>query len=132
MERSLTEKQEKFVEHYLQTLNVTQSALAAGYSPNGASQTGYKILRLPHIAEEVDKRKAELRDEMRDRFLGYAEQAIKTLYNVINDPESANRDKIAAARDILDRAGFKPVEKVEGRQEIVGEGGFTIAFLPPD
>lgn len=35
----LTPKQERFANEYIKTLNVTQSAIKAGYSPNSAHVT---------------------------------------------------------------------------------------------
>jgi hypothetical protein len=36
------------------------------------------------------------------------------MVNVLKNPTAlGNREKIAAAKDILDRAGFKPTDKVE-------------------
>ncbi|MEJ7545472.1 terminase small subunit, partial [Staphylococcus hominis] len=41
----LTPKQERFANEYIKTLNVTQSAIKAGYSPNSAHVTGSRLLR---------------------------------------------------------------------------------------
>lgn len=39
----LTPKQERFANEYIKTLNVTQSAIKAGYSPNSAHVTGSRF-----------------------------------------------------------------------------------------
>jgi len=39
------------------------------------------------------------------------------MYKIMTDGASEDRDKISCAKDFLDRAGFKPVEK----QEIIAE-----------
>ncbi|HCZ8093187.1 TPA: terminase small subunit, partial [Staphylococcus aureus] len=41
----LTAKQARFVNEYIRTLNVTQSAVKAGYSSNSAHVTGSRLLR---------------------------------------------------------------------------------------
>lgn len=41
----LTPKQERFVNEYIRTLNVTQSAITAGYSPKTAHVTGSRLLK---------------------------------------------------------------------------------------
>jgi phage terminase small subunit len=52
---NLTPKQQIFIEHYLRTLNATQSAIAAGYSKKTARQIGQENLTKPVIKEEIDK-----------------------------------------------------------------------------
>ncbi|PVV87176.1 terminase small subunit, partial [Staphylococcus aureus] len=44
----LTAKQARFVNEYIRTLNVTQSAIKAGYSANSAHVTGCRLLKKPH------------------------------------------------------------------------------------
>ena len=39
-------------------------------------------------------------------------EARSVMYSIMKNPEAADRDKIAVARDFLDRAGFKPVDEV--------------------
>ncbi len=34
------------------------------------------------------------------------------MYEIMKNPDAADRDKIAVAKDFLDRAGFKPVDEV--------------------
>ena len=42
----LNPRQEKFISEYLKTLNVTQSAIKAGYSPHTASVQGSRLQRM--------------------------------------------------------------------------------------
>jgi len=35
------------------------------------------------------------------------------MFNILNDKEARDQDKISVAKDFLDRAGFKPVDKLE-------------------
>lgn len=42
---NLTPKQERFVNEYFRTLNVTQSAITAGYSPKTAQVTVCRLLK---------------------------------------------------------------------------------------
>ncbi len=55
---SLTPKQERFVSEYLIDLNATQAAIRCGYSANGASVTGSRLLANPKIAELVARGRA--------------------------------------------------------------------------
>jgi phage terminase small subunit len=45
-----------FVEHYLQSYNATQAAIAAGYSERSAYSTGWETLRKPEVAEAIRQR----------------------------------------------------------------------------
>ena len=57
----LTPKQERFANEYIKTLNVTQSAIKAGYSPNSAHVTGSRLLRKDKVDEYIkSKRKTRL------------------------------------------------------------------------
>lgn len=44
-----------FIEEYIRTLNATQSALKAGYSPSNARVQGSKMLTTPAIRAEIEK-----------------------------------------------------------------------------
>lgn len=49
MPRSLTPRQQRFIEAYLVTRNATQAARDAGYSQRHAQTSGYQVLKLPYI-----------------------------------------------------------------------------------
>ena len=51
----LTPKQAAFVAEYLISLNASEAARKAGYSPKTAAETGYENLRKPHIAAAIQK-----------------------------------------------------------------------------
>lgn len=51
--KNLTAKQSRFVELYLLTLNASQAALDAGYSPKTAYAMGAENLRKPEIAKAI-------------------------------------------------------------------------------
>ncbi|HGN7358498.1 TPA: terminase small subunit, partial [Staphylococcus aureus] len=55
----LTAKQARFVNEYIRTLNVTQSAIKikAGYSANSAHVTGCRLLKKPHIKQYIQEQK---------------------------------------------------------------------------
>ena len=58
----LTEKQKAFCDYYIETLNATEAALKAGYSPKTAKQTGYENLNKPYLKNYIDQRLQELED----------------------------------------------------------------------
>jgi phage terminase small subunit len=49
----MTTRQKQFVEEYLVTLNSTQAAIRAGYSPKTAEQQGYQLLHHPKVSEAI-------------------------------------------------------------------------------
>ena len=55
----MTEKQRRFCDEYLISLNATQAAIKAGYSENSAKQIGQENLTKPDIKKYIDDRMAE-------------------------------------------------------------------------
>lgn len=51
----MTPKQKRFVEEYLVDLNATQAYLRAGYSEEGAGQSGFNLLKNTEIQEAIRK-----------------------------------------------------------------------------
>ena len=47
----------------------------------------------------------------RERFNDLVDPAINTLGEIIENPKIRSASRVAAAKDILDRAGYKPVDK---------------------
>lgn len=60
----LTPKQEKFVDEYLVDLNAKQAAIRAGYSAKTAEVQGSKLLRNPKVAEEVTRRRTQIKERL--------------------------------------------------------------------
>lgn len=59
----LTAKQACFVNEYIRTLNVTQSAVKAGYSSNSAHVTGSRLLRNEKVKDYIQSKKDEIIDD---------------------------------------------------------------------
>ena len=59
----LTPKQERFANEYIKTLNVTQSAIKAGYSPNSAHVKDSRLLRKEKVDEYIKIKKDEIMDD---------------------------------------------------------------------
>lgn len=55
----IRDRKKIFIEEYIRTLNATQSALKAGYSPAGARVQGSKMLTNPAIKAEIEKGMAQ-------------------------------------------------------------------------
>lgn len=110
---NLTELQKKFIEEYLKDGNATQAAIRAGYSEKTAYRSGYRNVKNGQIQEELRKRRNEIRDQLQQQFTSDAVVARKVLYDIMNDEEANEHARLKAATDFLDRAGFKPTEKME-------------------
>ena len=104
MSKVLTEKQQKFLEALFGEAegNHTKAKRIAGYSENTS-------------ASEVTK---HLSQEIHDALMEYIKisgpAAVFSVQGVLKNPTAlGNRETLAAAKDLLDRAGAKPSEKIE-------------------
>lgn len=64
MRSKLTEKQQRFVDYYIETQgNATEAARKAGYAQKAAYATGAENLKKPQIKAAIDARLTELKSE---------------------------------------------------------------------
>ena len=116
-EKKLSERQEKFIEALLGEAkgNVRQAMRIAGYSDTTAIREA-----MAPVAEEVA--------EAAQMLLALnAPKAALGMVGVLDDPSSLGaRNVIAAAKELLDRAGVVKKEKVE----VSGPAG-SMFILPP-
>lgn len=110
-----TEQQKLFVDEYLKLrkTNATQACINAGYSEKSASSQASQLLKNPRVMEYLDERERQLQDELKQAFFFDALEARKVLFNIMKNPEARDRDRIICAKDLLDRAGYKPTENVQ-------------------
>ncbi len=101
--RKLDERQEKFIQLYVQSGNATKACIEAGYSENSAAQKGWDLKR--KYAEIIEQR---LKDAVRDKV----PEAMLTISFLAKNANSETV-RLAAAKDIADRGGMKPTEKIE-------------------
>lgn len=108
MATNLTEKQQKFLDVlYEEAQGDIRTAMnIAGYSQNStqATVTG-------PLAEEIAA--------LTLRFIAQSStKAAYSMYEVMTNPVAlGNKEKMAAAKDLLDRAGFGKTEKIEVKAE---------------
>ena len=116
MTRNLTEKQQKFLDVLFEEAqgNPVKALKIAGYA-NGISSTSI----LNSLQDEVA--------ELTKKFLATrGPQAAWSMMEILNNPtDLGNKEKMAAAKDLLDRAGFVKTEKVEVKAES------PLFILPP-
>ena len=104
MARNLTEKQQKFLDVLFEEAggNVGKARKLAGYADGVSTKA---------IAESLAEEIADLTK----RFISSsATKAAYSMFEVMNSPtDLGNKEKMAAAKDVLDRSGFIKTEKVE-------------------
>lgn len=116
MAKQLTENQQRFLEVLFDEANgdVVAAKRLAGYSEN----TPTRLI--------VEALKDEIADATRSYFARIAPKAAMAMSGALYDPtELGIRDKMSAAKDLLDRAGLGKVEKVD----VTSSGG--VFYLPP-
>ena len=104
MARQLTENQQKFLEVLFDEANgdVVIAKKLAGYSDSTATKLVVEAL------------KDEIADATRSYFARTAPKAAMAMTNALYDPtELGIRDKMSAAKDLLDRAGLGKVDRVD-------------------
>jgi phage terminase small subunit len=99
----MTERQDKFVDIYSKTGNATQSAIEAGYSEKTAKQKGYELKNL--LRKEINEQTQKV-------LADHVPSSIKYLSELAESSES-DSVRLGAIKDLLDRAGLKPVERIE-------------------
>ena len=115
--RTLTENQQRFLEVLFDEAggDVVRAKQLAGYSDN----TPTRLI--------VEALKDEIAEATRSYFARIAPKAAMAMMGALNDPtELGIKDKMAAAKDLLDRAGLGKVEKVD-----VSSSSGGIFYLPP-
>jgi len=98
-----TEMQAQFVEFFCLTGNATKAATMAGYSEKTAYVKGCQLKK--QFAREIAEQTQQM---IVDSIPG----ALSQLKNLAESAQSESV-RLGAVKDILDRAGLKPVEKVE-------------------
>ena len=108
----LSPKQLIFVQEYLRSSNITAAAKAAGYSEQTAHSQGSRLLKHVKVQQYLNKNEQNLNRDLREMFVADAVEAYNVLKEIMMKPDAMDKDRLVAARDLLDRAGYKPVEKV--------------------
>lgn len=119
-------QQKDFVKHYLalRKKNATQAAINAGYSKKTASSQASQLLKNAKVLEFMKEEEKALTEALWEEFTFDALEAREVMYGIMNNPGARDSDRLAAAKDFLDRAGFKPADKVEHS----GKDGEAISF----
>lgn len=87
-DQPLSDKEEAFLEHYLQCWNAAEAARRAGYSPESARFTGRDLLTKPHIQKAKEERLLELKAQTDELHVRLTEQARSDIGEFIGDDGS--------------------------------------------
>ena len=104
MARNLTEKQQKVLDVLFEEAggNLSTARKLAGYADGVSSKA---------IAESLSE---EIADLTKKFISSSAVKAAYSMFEVMNNPtDLGNKEKMAAAKDVLVRSGFIKTEKVE-------------------
>ena len=100
----LTEQRKQFVEAYCRLGNGTLAAKEAGYKDS------------PSLVNQASKLKRELSseisEELRSSFMNATPKALSILMDLAENSAS-DSVKFQASKDLLDRAGFRPIDRRE-------------------
>ena len=116
MERKLTEMQQAFLDVLFEEAegNFVKAKKLAGYSDNVSTAS---------IVEALDN---EIIEKTKKFLVSTGVQAAWAMKSVMESPtDLGNKEKMAAAKDFLDRAGHKGADKVEIKTES------PVFILPP-
>lgn len=103
MARNLTEKQEKFLDALF--------GEAKGNAAQARKIAGYESTNTQEIVQAL---KEEIYERTKALIASSGPKAAFSVLDILENPtDLGNKDKLAAAKDLLDRAGFKPQDKVE-------------------
>ena len=104
MARNLTEKQQKFLDVLFEEAggNLVKAKKLAGYADGVSSK---------QVAESLAE---EIADLTKKFISSSATKAAYSMFEIMSSPtDLGNKEKMAAAKDVLDRSGFIKTEKVE-------------------
>jgi phage terminase small subunit len=108
----LSAKELVFVTEYLRSKNGRHAAIAAGYSERSADQQASRMLKKDKVRSYLNRTEVKIERDLREMFADSAVKAYKVLEEIMTNPGAMDKDRLVAARDLLDRAGYKPVEKI--------------------
>ena len=61
----MNNRRQRFIDEYMIDFNATRAAIAAGYATKTATDQASKLLSVPEVRDEVNRRKAEAREGLR-------------------------------------------------------------------
>ena len=99
--RRINEQQQAFINHFVMTGKAAESAEVAGYAH--PKQRGYDLRK--RFAEQI-------MEATRDNLSSAVPDLIKMALKIALEEDNP-KIKLSAVQDLLDRAGYKPVERTK-------------------
>lgn len=128
----LNPRHEKFIQGILDGLTQAEAYVQAGYSGRGARVSASKLLTKPNIQGEIKRRLDEVKQGAKIHLEEKSLNAAKTMTELVESGTKDDFCRLYAAKDILDRTGLKPVEKVEHSGQMTIEGIWQKIFGADD
>ena len=126
----LNARQTKFAQEYWATGNGTQSAIKAGYSEKTAYSQANQLLKNVEIQKKIKELEEESRALLQQQFARDAIEARKIMFNIMQDDDAPENVRLSAAKDFLDRAGYKPTDDMNIHS--TGDMGITVEWVGDD
>ena len=127
---TLNARQTKFAQEYWATGNGTQSAIKAGYSEKTAYSQANQLLKNVEIQKKIKELEEESRALLQQQFARDAIEARKIMFNIMRDDDAPENVRLSAAKDFLDRAGYKPTDDMNIHS--TGDMGITVEWVGDD
>ncbi|WP_339197856.1 terminase small subunit [Paenibacillus sp. FSL P4-0176] len=109
-----------FVTEYIKNGgNGTAAAIAAGYSEKSAYSQASRLLKSVEVQQYLNNTQQSINKDLRMMFAEDAVKAYKVMLEIMQSPNAMDKDRLVAARDLLDRAGYKPIDRVQA--DVQGE-----------
>ena len=126
----LNARQTKFAQEYWATGNGTQSAIKAGYSEKTAYSQASQLLKNVEIQKKIKELEEESRALLQQQFSRDAIEARKIMFKLMENDDTPENVRLSAAKDFLDRAGYKPTEDMN--INAMGDMGIQIEWVNDD
>ena len=115
----MTHRQELFIQEYLNSLNATQSAIKAGYSPKTAYSIGQRLLKNVEVLQAINT----AMNERKNTLIATREQRQEFWTSVMLDTDTAMKDRLKAS-ELLGKSEGDFTDKVQANIS-----GMTLADL---
>ena len=127
---TLNPRQEKFAQEYWATGHGTNSAIKAGYSKKTAYSQASQLLKNVEIQKKIKELEEESRALLQQQFSRDAIEARKIMFKLMENDDTPENVRLSAAKDFLDRAGYKPTEDMN--INAMGDMGIQIEWVNDD
>ncbi len=126
----LSLRHEAFCREFIRTGNASESARRAGYSSRSAAEQGHRLLRNDNVRRRLQDLREEWQAERHALLCSYVQPAVECLGSIVagTAPAKGAVSRVSAAVAILDRAGFKPLD----RAEVKTAASITVALSRDD